>query len=378
MLPPPQAKRLVGGKVGEPEVETAGGIEGGAYPPGMRLDPALDWSPPDGWLRLTVIDSHTGGEPFRIVIDGLPEIKGDTVLERRRYAQDNLDHLRRLLTWEPRGHADMYGAWIGEPIRPDSDISVLFLHNEGFSTMCGHGIIALTKVALETGIFPMESSETTIRIDTPAGQVAATARGKGGSVTTVSFRNVPSFAAMLDAKVDVPEVGQVTYDLAFGGAFYAYVDSKSVSVDLSDSRALIDLGRSIKLAVEQSTEIVHPTENDLEFLYGVIFSGAPVDPANHSRNVCVFADGELDRSPTGTGVSGRMAILRRRGELDIGQSITVESIVGSVFTGRIVEEGTLGRYPTVTPEISGTAHITGRTEFWIDPDDEIGRGFLLR
>ena len=345
-----------------------------------RVQPhaAADWSPPHHWLRLTVIDSHTGGEAFRIVTDGLPEIKGDTVLERRRYVQDNLDHLRRLLVWEPRGHADMYGAWIGDPTRPDSDISVLFLHNEGFSTMCGHGIIALTKVALETGILPIKGTETTIRIDTPAGQVTATAQVEDGSINSVRFRNVPSFASELDATVDVSELGQVTYDLAFGGAFYAYVDSNSVGVDLSDASALIDLGRSVKRSIVESREIIHPTESDLGFLYGVIFTGAPVDPANHSRNVCVFAEGELDRSPTGTGVSGRLAILHRRGELDIGRPITVESITGSTFTGRILEESSVGSLQAIIPEISGVAHITGRAEFWIDPDDEIGKGFLLR
>ena len=325
-----------------------------------------------------MIDSHSGGEPFRVVIDGLPEILGDTVPERRTYAQENLDHLRRILVWEPRGHADMYGAWIGEPTRPDSDISVLFLHNEGFSTMCGHGIIALTKVALETGILPIEGSETTIRIDTPAGQVTATARVEEGSVTSVRFRNVPSFAVELDAKIDVPSLGPVTYDLAFGGAFYAYVDSESVGVDLSDAGALIDLGRSLKRSIVESKEIVHPTESDLGFLYGVIFSGSPANPANHSRNVCVFAEGEVDRSPTGTGVSGRLAILHRRGELSVGQTIIVESIVGSTFTGRIAGEGSVGHYPAIVPEISGTAHITGRTEFWVDPNDKIGRGFLIR
>ena len=329
-------------------------------------------------MKFTVIDSHTGGEPFRIVIDGLPEIPGGTVLERRRYAQENLDHLRKILVWEPRGHPDMYGAWIGEPISPDSDISVLFLHNEGFSTMCGHGIIALTKVALEAGILSIEGPETTIRIDTPAGQVTATARVEEGWVTSVRFRNVPSFAVELDATVEVPGLGAVTYDLAFGGAFYAYVDSGSVGVDLSDAGALIDLGRSIKRSIVESREIVHPTESELGFLYGVIFTGPPADSAHHSRNVCVFAEGELDRSPTGTGVSGRLAILHERGELEVGQAITVESIVGSTFTGRIAGESSVGSRQAIIPEISGTAHITGRTEFWVDPDDKLGKGFLLR
>ncbi len=325
-----------------------------------------------------MIDTHAGGEPFRVVVDGLPEIPGDSVLERRRWARENLDHLRKILVWEPRGHTDMYGGWIGEPTRPDSDISVLFLQNEGFSTMCGHGIIALTKVALDTGILTIAGPETTIKIDTPAGQVSATATVDGDTVVSVRFRNVPSFVVELDGEVDVPGHGRVAYDLAFGGAFYAYVDSTSVGVDLSDANALIELARLIKAAVVETRDIVHPIEDDLGFLYGVIFTGPALDPAHHSRNVCVFADGEVDRSPTGTGVSGRLAILHARDGLDIGEPITVESIVGSTFTGRIVEEGAVGSYQSVIPEIAGTAHITGRSEFWVDPHDEIGSGFLLR
>jgi proline racemase len=351
---------------------------GGLYPLGMRLEPALDWSPPHHWSRVTVIDSHAAGEPFRIVVDGLPDIPGETVLQRRRFASENLDHLRRILMWEPRGHADMYGAWIGGPTSPDSDISVLFIHNAGFSTMCGHGIIALTKVALDTGILVVDGPETTIRIDTPAGQVTSTATMEGDTVASVSFRNVPSFTVEMDAKVDVPGLGRVNYDLAFGGAFYAYVDSASVGVGLSDAGKLAEIGRSIKNAISESTVISHPVEDDLGFLYGVIFTGPPGDSAHHSRQVCVFADGEVDRSPTGTGVSGRLAILHDRGQLKIGRPVIVESIVGSVFTGRIVGRATVGGQEAVIPEIAGTAHITGRSEFWIDPDDTIGEGFLLR
>lgn len=344
----------------------------------VKPQTALDWSPPDHWSRLTVIEAHAGGEPFRVVVDGLPDIPGVSVLERRRWAQENLDHLRKILVWEPRGHADMYAGWIGEPIRPDSDMSVLFVHNQGFSTMCGHGIIALIKVVLDTGILSVAGPETAIKIDTPAGQVSATAIVDGDMVVSVRFRNVPSFAVELDGEIDVPGHDRVAYDLAFGGAFYAYVDTTSVGIDLSDASALIELGRSIKEAVVETREILHPIEDDLGFLYGVIFTGPPLDPAHHSRNVCVFADGQVDRSPTGTGVSGRLAILDARGELDIRQPITVESIVGSTFTGAVVEEGAVGPYHAVIPEIAGTAHITGRSEFWVDPEDTIGRGFLLR
>lgn len=340
----------------------------------------MGWEPPPGWRRVVAIDSHTGGEPFRVVVEGAPVLEGATMLERRQFAEDHLDDLRRALMWEPRGHADMYGAFVGAPMDPSSDISVLFLHNEGFSTMCGHGIIALTKVVLDTGMLPAETPETVIRIDTPAGQIDATAHVSDGQVGAVAFRNVPSFVAAMDRMVDVPGLGQVRYDLAFGGAFYAYVDADDLglSIEPASISPLIDAGRAIKQAVIDSGPIDHPVEPGLGFLYGVIFVAPPEDPANHSRNVCIFADGEVDRSPTGTGVSGRLAIHHARSEVTTDEAITIESILGSTFTGRVVETTEFGGLRGVIPEVTGTAHITGRNEMWLDPSDELGAGFLIR
>lgn len=311
-------------------------------------------------------------------MDGLPPIPGDTVLERRRYAMEHLDDLRKATIWEPRGHADMYSGWLGDPVEPDSDISVLFVHNEGFSTMCGHGIIALTKVVLELGILPTDGNETTIRIDTPAGQVTATATITDNVVTRVRFLNVPSFTLGLEMPVEVPDLGQVVYDLAFGGGFYAYVRAASINQDLEDTASLVANGRKIKNAIMDTTAIAHPDASDLGFLYGVIFIGPSVGSANHSRNVCVFADGEIDRSPTGTGIGGRLALLHTRGEIELGQDVTIESITGSEFVGQVLRETTVGGTPAIVPEISGTAHIIGRSELWFDPSDSIGKGFMLR
>ena len=343
-----------------------------------ELTAARDWNPPDHWEKFTVIDSHTGGEPFRIVIEGLPPIGGESVIEKRRHARDNLERFRRILTWEPRGHADMYGGWIGPPTRPDSDFSVLFVHNSGFSTMCGHGIIALGKVLVDTGLVDVREPSTQLDIDTPAGQVRAEVEVADGVAGTVTFRNVASFVVELDSVVEVPGRGSVTYDLAFGGAFYAYVDASSIDLELDDPRALIEAGREIKEAIVSDRSIVHPSDADLGFLYGVIFTGPPAEPSNRHRSVCIFADGELDRSPTGTGVSGSLAILVARNELDVGETISVESILGSVFGGRAVDRTQIGEIPAVVPEISGTAHLTGRSEFWVDPDDPLSGGFFLR
>jgi len=335
---------------------------------------------PRHWRRVTTVDAHTGGEPFRVVTGGVPELVGATILERRRWAREHLDGLRRALMWEPRGHADMYGCFLTPPVTPGADLGVLFLHNEGYSTMCGHGVIALVTVALEVGLLAAAEPETRVTLDTPAGLVTAWARVAGGRVERVRFRNVPSFVAELGAEVTVPDLGPLRYDLAYGGAFYAYVAAADAGVACvpGDFRRLIARGTAIKRAVMAARPIAHPEEPDLGFLYGVIFVDPSPSPGVHSRNVCVFADGEVDRSPTGTGLAGRLAIHHARGELGPGETITVESLVGSRFTGRVVEATRLGPYDAVIPEIEGTAHLTGRSELVIDPDDPFAEGFLLR
>jgi len=333
--------------------------------------------------RIRTIDAHAAGEPLRVILDGFPQPLGATVLERRRWAREHADALRTALMWEPRGHADMYGCLLMPPASTDADLSVLFLHNEGFSTMCGHGIIAVTTVLLEAGLFPATAPVTELKIDTPAGRVIARAAVRAESeirVDSVSFINVPSWVTEQDAIVSVPGLGDVRYDLAFGGAFYAYVDAASVGLTCTPDRFrdLIDAGIRIKRAITSSRSIEHPYEPDLGFLYGTIFTGPAETHGAHSRNVCVFADGEVDRSPTGTGVSGRVAIHHARGEIRTGERIAIESIIGSRFHGRAVEETTFGPHTAVIPEVSGSAWITGRNELLIDPGDPLRAGFLLR
>jgi trans-L-3-hydroxyproline dehydratase len=345
-----------------------------------NMNSPKDWEPPETWLRITAIDAHAEGEPLRVILEGYPELEGDTILERRQYARDELDHLRTALMWEPRGHADMYGCVITPAVSETADFGVLFLHNEGYSTMCGHGIIAVTKVVLETGMLPMVAPETVVKIDTPAGLVTARAKITSGRISRVAFENVPSFVVALNEAVEVPGIGRVSYDLAFGGAFYAFVQAADVGLTCIPDhfRALIEKGMAIKRAIMEDRAVEHPYDADLSFLYGTIFIAPPVAEDVHSRNVCIFADGEVDRSPTGTGVSARLAIHHERGELAIGQPIIVESIIGSRFTGRIARTAEYGPYKAIVPEIEGTAHITGRSEFVIDPDDPLRHGFLLR
>jgi len=346
----------------------------------LNFRSAMNYNPPSEWIKITAIDAHTGGEPFRVIVDGFPELKGETILERRRYAKEHYDYLRTALMWEPRGHADMYGCILTPPAMPDADFGILFIHNEGFSTMCGHGIIGIATVVLETGMLPMVPPTTTLRINSPAGLITAYTHIESGKVKNVSFRNVPSFVAALDEVVEVPGLGKIRYDLAYGGAFYAYVNAEEAGVNCSpdDYRPLIEKGMSIKRAVMQSRKIEHPFEKDLGFLYGTIFVGPPNEKDSHSRNVCIFAEGEVDRSPTGTGVSGRLAIHHRRGEIRMNEPIVIESIIGTKFTGKVVEETTFGPYPAIIPEVQGEAHIIGRNELWINPNDPLKDGFILR
>lgn len=279
--------------------------------------------------------------------------------------------------YEPRGHADMYGAIVTEPTTLDGDLGVLFMHNEGWSTMCGHGIIALVTVALETGMLPRSD---VIRLDTPAGRVTARPRLNGDRVISVAFENVPSYAYVLDEVANVPRLGHIQYDIGFGGAFYAFVHAVDVGVELvpQDYRKLIEYGTIIKKAIMSSREITHPAEPELSFLYGTIFYGHALSPEAHKRQVCVFADGEVDRSPTGTGVSALLALEIARGNLRLGAPLVVESIIGSRFTGTALQSVKFDKYEAIIPQVEGSAWVTGRSEFVVSPDDPMRDGFILR
>ncbi|MGA2628552.1 MAG: proline racemase family protein [Candidatus Bathyarchaeia archaeon] len=335
-----------------------------------------NWSAND-WTKIRTVDAHAAGEPLRVVTDGVGPIPGGTILEKRRFAREHLEGLRRTLMFEPRGHADMYGALATDPVTEDGDLGVLFMHNEGWSTMCGHGIIALVTVALET---KMLQRREIVKLDTPAGRVTARATLEGDRVRKVAFENVPSFSYALDQTVEVPDIGMLRYDIAFGGAFYAFVQANDLRVELipRDFRTLIHRGMAVKRAVMKSHPIRHPYEDDLSFLYGTIIVGPPHSTDAHSRNVCIFAEGEVDRSPTGTGVSARLALEYARGQLKRNEPFIVESIIDTRFTGTVVESTKFGQYDAIIPRVEGSAWITGKHEFLVAPDDPIKEGFILR
>ena len=342
-----------------------------------------DFNPTEDWLQIKTIDMYTGGEPLRVIVSGFPELKGNSVLDYRRYCKENHDHLRTALLFEPRGHADMYGCILVPPNDKDGDFGILFLHNAGYSTMCGHAIIAIATLAVEMKWIQVKEGDNTLKIDAPCGRITAFANVRSQKVTGVRFHCVPSFVVGLNRTIEVESLGRVTYDLAYGGAFYAYVnmDKHNFGFDLSAKYypQLIQTGMAIKHHIMKSdTGIAHPFEPDLSFLYGTIFIGDSINPGIDSRNVCVFADGEVDRCPTGSGVSGRMAIHKARKEIDFGETMTIESITGSVFKGAVVSEEDFGPFKAVIPEVQGTAHITGMHTFCIDPNDPMKNGFILR
>ena len=328
----------------------------------------------------TTIDAHAAGEPLRIVTAGVPRLPGATILEKRRWVKENMDDVRRTLLLEPRGHADMYGAYLTEPVTPQADMGVIFMHNEGYSDMCGHGIIALATVAVAQGLVKTTTPETRVGIDAPAGFIEAFAEWDGERVGAVRFRNVPSFLYLRDLKVTTPSFGSVTVDIAFGGAFYAYLDGMQVGLEVTPTnyRALISLGDEVKRAVSAEVEVQHPLIPELNQLYGTIVDGAPQHEGSHQANVCVFADREVDRSPTGTGTAGRVAQLYARGKLGLNETLVNESVIGTVFTGRVLEETKVGDYDAVIPEIGGQAYITGFNHFMLEPNDPVGTGFFLR
>jgi len=324
-------------------------------------------------VTVTTVDYHTAGEPFRIVTGGVPEIPGATVLERRANAAraEDAEQVRRLLCHEPRGHADMYGCFLVPPDDPGAHLGVLFWHKDGYSTACGHGTIALGVHAVREGLVTADpDGETDVVVDVPSGRVTARVRCAGGRITAVTFVNVPSYVIARD----VPAAG-VTVDVAYGGAIYACVPAKALGLAVEPARLgeLIAHGRRIKAALAGHPASRHPADDRLSGVYGVIFYDELDGGPEHARqrNVTVFADGEVDRSPCGSGTAARLALLHEEG---LRGTLVHESIVGTEFRARVAGLARDG----VVPEIEGMAYRTGRHAFELDPDDPIGTGFTLR
>jgi proline racemase len=322
---------------------------------------------------VTVVDYHTAGEPFRIVLAGAPAMEGATVLAKRAWLAEHGDEVRRLIINEPRGHADQYGCFVVEPDDGGAEFGLIFFHKDGYSTACGHGTIAAATWAFESGRVMGTEGVNHLVLDVPSGRVRTRVELEGGRVGPVTFVNVPAFVTATGVGLDT-----VSVDVSYGGAFYASVDSSQLGFDVSPTNVdrFIAAGRSIKAELAGHPSVEHPTDERLSGLYGVIFYDrlAP----RHQRNITVFADGEVDRSPCGSGTSARLAVLHAAGELDTGTTFIHDSVIGSRFEARVVEETHAHGLPAVITEVTGTAHRTGTATFTLDPDDALGLGFQLR
>ena len=321
-------------------------------------------------MEIRTVDYHTAGEPFRIVTSGVEAPVGATILDKRRDALERLDHVRRLLVHEPRGHADMYGCFVVEPNDDGAHLGAVFFHNAGYSTACGHGTIALVSWALDEGVVERSEGENHVVVDVPSGRLDTWARVENGRVRSVRFRNVPSYVHASGL-----EIGEHELEIAFGGAFYASVEEH---VHPGELPRLIELGRELKRSIEEWQEVVHPLEPELRDVYGVIFWQEEADDPLTQRNVTVFADGEVDRSPCGSGTSARLALLDRSGRLPRGAELRHLSIVDTEFRGRVVGETEVAGVTAVVTEVEGSAYRTGEHVFTLDPDDPLPVGFLLR
>jgi proline racemase len=324
------------------------------------------------------VDSHTEGMPTRVITGGVGVIPGATMAERRTYFMANLDHIRTRLMLEPRGHSAMSGAILQPPSRPDADWGVVFIEVSGCLPMCGHGTIGVATVLVETGMVPVTEPVTTIRLDTPAGLVEARVAVTDGAATAVTIRNVPSFSVALDRTVDVPGIGEVGYDMAYGGNFYAVVPIERVGLPFERAAAqrILDAGLAVMAAIDETDRPVHPTDPDIAGCHHVQFL-EPGSDAKRSRNAMAIYPGWFDRSPCGTGTSARMAQLHARGELGLDEEFVNESFIGTRFIGRLVGATTVGDLPAVVPEITGRAWITGTAQYLLDPEDPFPDGFLL-
>ncbi|MFJ5831637.1 proline racemase family protein [Streptomyces sp. NPDC093089] len=325
------------------------------------------------------VDSHTEGMPTRVITGGVGVIPGATMAERRTHFLAHMDHLRTLLMYEPRGHAAMSGAILQPPTRPDADYGVLYIEVSGLLPMCGHGTIGVATVLVETGMVPVVEPVTTVRLDTPAGLVAVDVHVQDGAAKAVTLTNVPAFSAGLDLKTHVPGHGTITYDLAYGGNFYAFVDLDTLGLPFDRTRKddLLTAGLAVMDAINASPHRpVHPTRPEISGLKHVHLT-APGSTATHSRHAMAIHPGWFDRSPCGTGTSARMAQLHARGELPLHTDFVNESFIGTRFTGRITAETRVGDRPAVIPTVTGRAWITGTAQYFLDPDDPFPGGFLL-
>jgi proline racemase len=328
---------------------------------------------------ISAVDAHTEGEPARVVVGGVPPIPGATFQDKWAWAKQNMDDLRKLLMYEPRGSNVMSGSILTAPVTPGADIGVIFIEVSGFLPMCGHGTIATCTVLVETGIVPAVEPFTRITLDTPAGLIKAKIQVEDGHVKNVTIQNVPSFSYKSDVWVDVPELGKVCLDIAYGGNFYAIVDAPALGLELapSSARQIVHYGQIIREAIAKQVEVVHPLIPEINKCTHVRFVAPSLTPRVSTRNAVLYGAEAIDRSPCGTGTSAEMADRYSKGLLDLNQEFVSESIIGSRFYGALVEKTQVGPYAGVVPTIRGRAWVMGIQQFVLDESDPFPAGFYL-
>ncbi|MCF6460794.1 proline racemase family protein [Clostridium sp. Cult3] len=330
-------------------------------------------------MKLHYIDTHTMGEPTRIIVDGVPPILGDTMMERKKYLEENLDHIRTMAMHEPRGHRDMFGAIIMEPFHEKAQMGVIFMDSGGYLNMCGHGSIGVVTMLIERGFIKAEEPITYVKLDTPAGLIKAKAKVKKRKVQEVSIVNVPSFLYKRDIEIEVPSLGKIPLDIAFGGSFFGLVAAENIGADLSidNTEVLIKHGLAIREVVNKKISLVHPTNPFINKVDLVEIYDSPTSDDADLKNVVVFGAGQIDRSPCGTGTSAKLATLYAKGQLRIGETFVYESITGTKFYGRILGETKVGDYDAIIPEITGKAFITNYGYLIAEEEDMFKYGFAF-
>ncbi len=329
---------------------------------------------------IQAVDSHTMGEPTRIVTGGLPNIPGKTMVEKKEYLEKEMDHLRSAIMLEPRGHNDMFGSVITNACSEEADFGIIFMDGGGYLNMCGHGSIGAVTVAIETGMVEMKEPVTSVKFDAPAGLISAEAKVEDGKVREVSIINVPAFLYKRDQKVTMEKYGEITFDIAFGGSFFAIVHATQFDLKIipDNANALKEIGLELRDIINRDIEIQHPTLEHIKTVDLVEFYDEAVNEKANYRNVVVFGQGQVDRSPCGTGTSAKLATLHAKGELKEGEEFIYESILGTMFKGEIVGKDKIGEFDAIIPKITGAAYITGFNHFVIDEDDPVKYGFVLK
>ncbi|OWZ84328.1 proline racemase family protein [Natranaerobius trueperi] len=328
---------------------------------------------------ITAVDSHTMGEPTRVVTGGIPPIKGTTMIEKKQFLENNLDHIRTALMHEPRGHRDMFGSILLEPTDEKADVGIIFMDGGGYLNMCGHGSIGACKVVVETGMVPVEEPYTKVVLESPAGLINAKVKVENGNIGEVTIENVPSFLYKENVTVDVEDVGKINLDISFGGSFFALVDKNELNLEINSdySNKILETGLKIREAVNEQVEMVHPELPSINTADLVEIYDSNPDSDADVRNVVVFGQGQVDRSPCGTGLSAKMATLYGKGELETGREFVSESITRTRFTGELLEEVKVGEYSAVVPRVTGNAFITGLQNFVIQNEDPLAFGFVI-